>query len=57
VDASVIQIVGSLENKPYTYEARDSHVPKTEQVATTGETLHYILPAQSFTQIAVRVKE
>jgi alpha-N-arabinofuranosidase len=55
--ASVNQIVGDLENKPYTYEARDSYVPKTEQIATNAETLHYVFPAHSFTQIIVGVRE
>jgi alpha-N-arabinofuranosidase len=43
-------------NQPYTYEARDTYMPKTEQVATQGATLHYSFPAHSFTQIVVGVK-
>ena len=44
-----------VSNKPYTYEARDTYAPKTEQVAAGGSTLHYTFPAHSFTQIVVGV--
>ena len=44
-----------VTNKPYTYEARDSYAPKTEQLAASGPTLHYRFPAHSFTQIVVSV--
>ncbi len=44
-----------ITNKPYTYEARDTYAPKTEQVAAQGTTLHYSFPAHSFTQIVVGV--
>jgi alpha-N-arabinofuranosidase len=42
-----------VSNKPYTYEARDSYVPKTESLAASGTTFHYSFPAHSFTQIVV----
>ena len=44
-----------VTNKPYTHEARDTYVPKTEQVATQGSALHYTFPAHSFTQIVFGV--
>jgi alpha-N-arabinofuranosidase len=44
-----------VTNKPYTYEARDTYAPKTEQLAASGSTLHYNFPAHSFTQIVVGV--
>jgi alpha-N-arabinofuranosidase len=44
-----------ISNKPYTYEARDTYAPKTEQVAANGSTIHYVFPAHSFTQIVVGV--
>jgi alpha-L-arabinofuranosidase len=44
-----------VANLPYTYEARDSYAPKTEQVAAQGTSLHYSFPAHSFTQIVVSV--
>jgi alpha-N-arabinofuranosidase len=44
-----------LTNQPYTYEARDTYEPKTEQVPASGSTLHYTFPAHSFTQILVSV--
>lgn len=44
-----------ITNKPYTYEARDTYAPKTEQVAAQGAKLHYVFPAHSFTQIVVGV--
>jgi len=54
--ATVSQIVAAdVENKPYTYEARDSYAPQTEQVPAAGATLHYVFPARSFTQIVVDV--
>ena len=42
-----------IANKPYAYEARDSYAPKTEQVPASGNILHYVFPAHSFTQIVV----
>ena len=42
-------------NRPYAYEARDTYLPKTEQVPASGATLHYVFPAHSFTQIVVGV--
>jgi alpha-N-arabinofuranosidase len=52
--ASVSQIASEdITNKPYTYEARDSYQPKTEQVPANGSTIHYVFPAHSFTQIVV----
>jgi alpha-N-arabinofuranosidase len=54
--AAVSQISSDdISNKAYTYEARDTYVPKTEQVATNGSTIHYTFPAHSFTQIVVGV--
>ncbi len=54
--ASVSQIASDdLTNKPYTYEARDTYAPKTEQLPASGSTLHYNFPAHSFTQIVVSV--
>ncbi len=44
-----------LDNKPYTYEARDTYPPKTEQVPASGATFHFAFPAHSFTQIVVGV--
>ncbi len=55
--ASVSQLVGSVENKPFAYEDRDSYVPKTEQVSANGATFHYVFPAHSFTQIVVGLNE
>jgi len=54
--ASVSQIVSDdITNEPYTYEARDTYAPRTEQVAARGPTLHYVFPAHSFTQLVVGV--
>lgn len=53
--ASVSQIVGSVDNKPYTYEARDSYPPKTEQLTASGTSMHYTFSPHSFTQIVVNV--
>lgn len=54
--ATVTQILSDdIENKPYTYEARDTYLPKTEQLAAQGTTLRYVFPAHSFTQIVVGV--
>lgn len=54
--ATVTQILSEdTDNRPYTYEARDTYLPKTEQVAAQGTTLRYVFPAHSFTQIAVGV--
>jgi len=52
--AAVSQIASDdVSNKPYTYEARDTYLPKTESLAASGTTLHYSFPAHSFTQIVV----
>jgi alpha-L-arabinofuranosidase len=54
--ARVSQIASDdVTNKPYTYEARDTYAPKTEEVSTAGATFHYSFPAHSFTQIIVSV--
>jgi alpha-N-arabinofuranosidase len=54
--ATVSQITSDdVTNKPYTYEARDTYMPKTEQVPAAGSLLHYTFPAHSFTQIVVAV--
>jgi alpha-N-arabinofuranosidase len=54
--ATVSQIASDdLDNKPYTYEARDTYTPKSEQVSTNGSTIHFAFPAHSFTQIVVGV--
>ena len=54
--ATVSQIASDdITNKPYTYEARDTYAPKTEQVAANGAMFHYAFPAHSFTQIVVGV--
>ena len=54
--ATVSQIASdNTSNKPYTYEARDSYQPKTEQLLASGRMLHYAFPAHSFTQIVVGV--
>jgi len=44
-----------VSNQPYTYEARDTYAPKTEELAAKGGTFHYAFPAHSFTQIVVNV--
>jgi alpha-N-arabinofuranosidase len=55
-NATVSQIASDdTTNKPYAYEARDTYAPKTEQVATSGATIHYDFPAHSFTQIVAGV--
>jgi alpha-L-arabinofuranosidase len=55
--ATVSEIASEdITNQPYTYEARDTYLPKTEQVPANGSTLHYVFPAHSFTQIVVGVK-
>jgi len=54
--ATVNQIASDdIENKPYTYDVRDTYAPKSSQVTTNGATLHYTFPAHSFTQIVVSV--
>lgn len=54
--AMVSQIASDdITNQPSTYEARDTYLPKTEQVPANGSTLHYVFPAHSFTQILVGV--
>ena len=54
--ASVSLIISDdVTDKPYSDVARDTYVPKTEQVAAQGATLHYSFPAHSFTQIVVGV--
>jgi alpha-N-arabinofuranosidase len=42
-----------LSNKPFTFEARDSYPPKTEQIPSSGSTIHYVFPPHSLTQIIV----
>lgn len=55
-NASVSLITSDdVTNKPYTYEARAGYLPKTEQLAASGSTMHYTFPAHSFTQIIVGV--
>lgn len=55
--AVVSQIASDdIENQPYTYEARDTYLPKAEQIAAQGPTIHFVFPAHSFTQIVVGVK-
>jgi alpha-N-arabinofuranosidase len=44
-----------IDHQPYTYEARDTYPPKTEQTPATGSTLRHVFPAHSFTQIVVSV--
>src|SRR6185312_6509326 len=44
-----------ITNQPYTYEARETYAPKTEEVPAEGSSLHYVFPAHSFTQIVVGV--
>ena len=44
------------DNKPYTFEDRETYPPKTETVPATGKTLHLAFPAHSFTQIVVGVE-
>jgi len=56
--ATVSQIASDdITNKPYTYEARDTYAPKTEQVPASGSVLHYAFPAHSFTQIVVGIDQ
>ncbi|HVU33660.1 MAG TPA: alpha-L-arabinofuranosidase C-terminal domain-containing protein [Opitutaceae bacterium] len=55
--ASVSQIVGPVDNQPFTYAARAGYVPKIEEVAAHGSTLRYAFPAHSFTQIVVGVNK
>jgi len=55
-NATVSQIASDdIADKPYTYEARDTYPPRTEQVPATGMAIHYVFPAHSFTQIVVGV--
>jgi len=44
-----------LDNRPYTYVARDTYPPKVEQLPASGSTFHFVFPAHSFTQIVVGV--
>jgi len=44
-----------LDNKPYTYEARGTYAPKSEQVPTNGSTIRYVFPAHSYTQIVIGI--
>jgi hypothetical protein len=44
-----------VTNQPYTYEARDTYAPPSEQVPASGSTFHCVFPAHSFTQIGVGV--
>jgi len=55
--SATVSLIASddVTNRPYTYEARDTYAPRTEQVATNGATIHYNFPAHSFTQIVVGV--
>ncbi len=54
--ATISQIVSDdITNKPYSYEARDTYVPTSEQLNASGPKLHLVLPAHSFTQIVVSV--
>ena len=53
--ASISQIVGPIENKPYSYGERDSYVPKPDSMEASGPVLRYVFPAHSFTQIVVGV--
>jgi alpha-N-arabinofuranosidase len=46
----------NVENKPYTYEARDSYAPTVEQMPAKGTSLRVVLPPHSFTQIIVNVE-
>jgi len=54
-EAEISQIVGDIGNAAYTYEARDSYVPKVSHVAVSGPSLHYAFAPHSFTQIVVKV--
>jgi alpha-N-arabinofuranosidase len=55
--ATVSQIASDdVTNKPYTYEARGTYAPKTDQLEAKGTTIHYVFPAHSFTQIVVGVE-
>ena len=54
--AKISQIASDdITNQPYTYEARDTYPPKTEELPAKGPSLHYVFPAHSFTQIVVSV--
>jgi alpha-N-arabinofuranosidase len=54
--AKISQIASDdITNQPYTYEARDTYSPKTEELPANGSSLHYVFPAHSFTQIVVDV--
>jgi alpha-N-arabinofuranosidase len=54
--AKISQIASDdVTNQPYTYEARDTYAPKTEELPAKGPLLHYVFPAHSFTQIVVGV--
>ncbi|HVU16788.1 MAG TPA: alpha-L-arabinofuranosidase C-terminal domain-containing protein [Candidatus Didemnitutus sp.] len=55
-DATVRQITSDdIDNRPYTYEARDTYEPKVTTLAAAGSTLHVTFPAHSLTQIVVDV--
>ncbi|HVU25774.1 MAG TPA: alpha-L-arabinofuranosidase C-terminal domain-containing protein [Opitutus sp.] len=52
--AAVSQIASAdTTNKPYTYEDRAGYPPTTATVPANGATLHYVFPANSFTQLVV----
>lgn len=54
--AAVSQILSNdIDNKPYTYEARDTYAPKTSEMPAAGAALRSTFPAHSFTQIVVGV--
>lgn len=54
--ASVSTITNEdVANKPYSYDARDTYGPKADQVPSSGQTIHYLFPAHSFTQIVVEL--
>jgi alpha-N-arabinofuranosidase len=50
--ATVIRITSDdIDNRPYTFEARDTYPPKAESVAPVGGSLSIPLPPHSITQI------
>jgi alpha-L-arabinofuranosidase len=55
--ARVSLITGpGTDNKPYTFEDRDTYPPKTETLPARGKTLHFAFPPHSFAQIVVGVE-
>lgn len=55
-NATISQILSDdITNQPYSYEERDTYVPKVSEVPAAGAAFDISLPAHSFTQIVVKV--